>query len=202
MTGNVERDAPVARFENRMTIDAHSALSSEAWPNDVSTAARKVLNEDLGPIDHTYRGLDNSPKDRPVDDISWQIRHELPMSYRSLDPFKDYSTDDMVSHIKQMLPGSYEAVSSPGPSEDVTRAAANILNHNLGSAEDTYKGLHKLWTDDLTGNLLPGIGRQIGKSAMDASSNGSSEQVAKAAINILNESLGSVRDTYRGNRKR
>ncbi len=50
-----------------------------------------------------------------------------------------------------------------GEGSTVQKAANNILNFSLGSVNDTYKGLHQWWKDDLVGNLFQNIGQLFGK---------------------------------------
>lgn len=46
---------------------------------------------------------------------------------------------------------------------DVQKIARNSLNASLGSINDTYRGLHQWFKDDLVGNLFTNIGQLIGK---------------------------------------
>ncbi len=50
-----------------------------------------------------------------------------------------------------------------GQGGDVQRIARNSLNASLGSINDTYRGLHQWFKDDLVGNLFSNIGQLIGK---------------------------------------
>ncbi|MBX9724502.1 MAG: hypothetical protein K2X81_24040, partial [Candidatus Obscuribacterales bacterium] len=50
-----------------------------------------------------------------------------------------------------------------GEGSTVQKAANNVLNFSLGSVNDTYKGLHQWWKDDLVGNLFQNIGQLFGK---------------------------------------
>lgn len=50
-----------------------------------------------------------------------------------------------------------------GQADVIRRAANNVLNASLGSVNETYKGLHQWFKDDLVGNLFSNIGQLIGK---------------------------------------
>ncbi len=50
-----------------------------------------------------------------------------------------------------------------GQGGDVQKAANNILNASLGSVNDTYRGMHQFFKDDIVGNLFQNIGQLIGK---------------------------------------
>lgn len=50
-----------------------------------------------------------------------------------------------------------------GQGNDVQRIARNSLNASLGSINDTYKGLHQWFKDDLVGNLFSNVGQLMGK---------------------------------------
>lgn len=48
-----------------------------------------------------------------------------------------------------------------GNGNEVQRAANNILNASLGSVNETYRGMHQWFKDDLVGNLFSNIGQLI-----------------------------------------
>lgn len=50
-----------------------------------------------------------------------------------------------------------------GQGNDVQRIARNSLNASLGSVNDTYRGLHQWFKDDLVGNLFTNVGQLMGK---------------------------------------
>ncbi len=175
MTENIDREVHFARNEEHQTNDVHSAFSSEAWSNDVASAARNVLNAELGSAEDTYRGLHN-----------W---------------LKDDIVGNLFPQIGALVSESNKAASTRGRSDDVAAAAGNILNSDLGTVEDTYKGLHKFWKDELGDNLSADIGRMVGKSVLETPPKGTSEDKAKAANKVLNAPLGSVEDTYRAMHK-
>lgn len=69
--------------------------------------------------------------------------------------------------VQKILTGNYAPVvfqaAEQGQGNDVQKAANNILNASLGSVNDTYRGLHQWFKDDLVGNLFSNIGQLIGK---------------------------------------
>jgi hypothetical protein len=69
--------------------------------------------------------------------------------------------------VEKILTGNYAPVvfqaAEQGQGGDVQKAANNILNASLGSVNDTYRGLHQWWKDDLVGNLFQNVGQLIGK---------------------------------------
>ena len=50
-----------------------------------------------------------------------------------------------------------------GNGGEIQRAANNVLNASLGSVNDTYRGMHQWFKDDLVGNLFSNIGQLICK---------------------------------------
>ncbi|MBX9771296.1 MAG: hypothetical protein K2X29_07985, partial [Candidatus Obscuribacterales bacterium] len=79
-------------------------------------------------------------------------------------PINQNNINDGVAKI---LTGNYAPVvfqaAEQGQGGDVQKAANNILNASLGSVNDTYRGLHQWFKDDLVGNLFQNIGQLIGK---------------------------------------
>ncbi|MBX9690333.1 MAG: hypothetical protein K2X27_26705 [Candidatus Obscuribacterales bacterium] len=79
-------------------------------------------------------------------------------------PINQNNINDGVTKI---LTGNYAPVvfqaAEQGQGGDVQKAANNILNASLGSVNDTYRGLHQWFKDDLVGNLFSNIGQLIGK---------------------------------------
>lgn len=69
--------------------------------------------------------------------------------------------------VAKILTGNYAPVvfqaAEQGQGGDVQKAANNILNASLGSVNDTYRGMHQFFKDDIVGNLFQNIGQLIGK---------------------------------------
>ena len=79
-------------------------------------------------------------------------------------PTNQRNIDDGVAKI---LTGNYAPVvfqaAEQGQGGDVQKAANNILNASLGSVNDTYRGMHQFFKDDIVGNLFQNIGQLFGK---------------------------------------
>jgi hypothetical protein len=73
--------------------------------------------------------------------------------------------------------------------ENFSDAGNNVMKATLGDVNDTYKGLHQWFNEDLAGNLWSSIGPLAAKE---------SERPQTAANNVLTGSLGDVNDTYKG----
>jgi len=50
-----------------------------------------------------------------------------------------------------------------GVDGELQKAANSLINANAGAVNDTYRGMHQWYTDDLVSNLFPNIGQLVGK---------------------------------------
>lgn len=86
----------------------------------------------------------------------YRVDQAVPQNQRNID-----------DGVEKILTGHYAPVvfqaAEQGQGGDVQRAANNILNASLGSVNDTYRGMHQFFKDDIVGNLFRNIGQLIGK---------------------------------------
>ena len=73
-----------------------------------------------------------------------------------------------INHgVRQILSGEYSPLvfqaAEQGQGSEMQKAANNILNGSLGSVNETYKGMHQWFKDDMVGNLFSNIGQLAGK---------------------------------------
>ncbi|MBY0549891.1 MAG: hypothetical protein K2W95_21640 [Candidatus Obscuribacterales bacterium] len=79
----------------------------------------------------------------------------------------EQNQETMRRGVDRIITGEYTNLiyqaAEQGRGGDVQKIARNSLNASLGSINDTYRGLHKWFADDLVGNLFANIGQLMGK---------------------------------------
>lgn len=160
--------AAIASFTLMIMMQVAAFLPAFAQTKPAEAGQNQSVGNSQDPSQAGQQQTQNTVPNQYEDALGnlYRVKDAVPINQQNIDTgVSKILTGEYAPNVFQAAPQQPLVFQAAEQNQDagIRQAANNILNASLGSVNDTYRGIHQFFKDDVVGNLFQNIGQLNGK---------------------------------------